>query len=93
MKQTLGVQPHGEAGDRRYVVRPCAASVKWARGAYPLEDGLIEVEWEAEADRVTINVACPSNITVAVEPGGDLAGKEQRIRVNGRTRTQTGDDG
>jgi len=72
----LGVRLGFEGADELTTiqVRPCAATLTWARGVVPHPRGDVSVEWRREGDRLHVTVRAPAGVPVAVQPAGPLAG-------------------
>ena len=54
-------------------IRPCAATLTWARGRVPHPLGNVTVAWERHAGRLRVEVGAPPDVPVEVTPGGPLA--------------------
>jgi len=55
-------------------VRPCAATLTWARGVVPHPRGDVAVEWRRDGGRLRVSVRAPAGVPVEVAPAGPLAG-------------------
>ena len=63
-----------DPAERRIIrVRPCAATLSWARGRVPHPLGDVDVEWRVEDGRLRVVVRAPADAPVAVKPCGPLA--------------------
>jgi len=71
----LGVRLGFESADELGAVqiRPCAATLTWARGRVPHPLGNVTVAWERHGGRLRVEVGAPPDVPVEVTPGGPLA--------------------
>jgi hypothetical protein len=54
-------------------IRPCAASLSWARGRVPHPRGDVTVDWRLEHGRLRVRVEAPPRVPVEISPRGPLA--------------------
>ena len=71
----LGVRLGFEGADEvaTIQVRPCTATLTWARGVVPHPRGDVAVEWRREGGRLHVSVRAPAGVPVEVAPAGPLA--------------------
>jgi len=93
----LGVRLGFESADELTAiqVRPCAATLTWARGVVPHPCGDVAVEWRREGERLSVSVRAPAGVPVEVTPAGPLAALPctvERIQIKAAGGVRTLDD-
>lgn len=73
-------------------VRPCAATLTWARGRVPHPLGDVTVAWERQGDRLQVEVDAPPGVRVEVAPGGPLAALACDTTIRRRPQFRTTDE-
>ncbi len=89
-RTVLGARP-AHPGWTRFLFRPDAGDLEWAKGRVPTPRGPIEIEWERTRDGGTIEAAIvvPSGLRAYVGEGSNRSGKllragKHRVRFNVR---------
>lgn len=81
VRTVLGIKHPQPGQPSLLLIQPEAISLGWARGSYPMKEGLVEVDWKVVGESFLLDVNLPKGVEAEVKPGASFAHLKPNINV------------